>query len=75
MKNTHRIITFDVTGRGLFPIDMLRYDMSWPQSQQDVCEMDAKDRRTITLNKATHGHGPTQARWASFGWKVSNIIE
>lgn len=65
-------IEFTVTGRGMFPFDMLRYDLCWPASQGDA---------SIIIGSATHPNRgrhinlkglktPTAARWHSFGWKV-----
>lgn len=57
-----------VTGRGSFPLDMLRYDACWPMSSSDVSKMDAsagRDPRSIAMRSYTQ---PTLARWSSFGW-------
>jgi hypothetical protein len=64
-------ITFQVTGKGDFPFDMLRYDLCWPASEQDA-RLLPTDRhpytgRTINLKGLKT---PTAARWASFGWNV-----
>jgi len=69
--------TFEVMGRGKFPMDMLRYDNCWPATQDDVTKlvesmtnpdylrMDWKiTLRTRTLNT------PTLGRWISFEWHV-----
>jgi hypothetical protein len=65
---------YTVTGRTRFPIDMLRYDCSWPNSSESASK--------IAGTFGSHGVGevtiglssdkkPTPARWASFGWRVS----
>lgn len=66
-------ITFDVTGTGSFPVDMLRYDHCWPAQSEDGILLDAshvKAPRSIRMRGLT---GPTPARWRSFGWKVVAI--
>lgn len=60
---------FTVSGRGLFPFDMLRYDCCYPQSPQDVANLDGRARRQVTLI-AAKPVGPTNGRWNSFGWDV-----
>ncbi len=67
-------VTFQVTGTGRFPVDMLRYDLCWPaNSDQSLDIEDAVDTavrpkgRTITLKGLKV---PTVPRWASFGWTV-----
>ena len=55
-----------VTGRGAFPIDMLRYDMCWPCSSSDVAKMEAEhEPRSIAMRSYS---APTIERWKSFGW-------
>lgn len=66
---------FTVVGNGPFPLDMLRYDSCWPKTQADVQVVyyshhegrHTLDRRAVTLSG---GQRPTEARWASFGYKV-----
>lgn len=61
-------ITFVVTGRSAFPIDMFRYDRCWPATEADsVALVSSASIRTITLKGLKE---PSLARWASFGWKV-----
>lgn len=64
---------FEVTGSGLFPFDMLRYDTCWPHSQEDVSKIEnpgMMDKRTVKLVRVTKNKNalPTTDRWASFGW-------
>lgn len=60
-----------VTGRGDFPIDMLRYDGAWPASGEDAARLvlldDRRDLRSVRLRSY---NAPTLARWMSFGWSV-----
>lgn len=73
MAKTHEIVSFQVEGRGSFPLDMLRYDQCWPAGPEDVAKMGLdREQRTVKLNRATHHrlHGPTFERWRSFGWSV-----
>jgi hypothetical protein len=70
---------FTVTGRGHFPIDMLRYDSAWPAGPIDVelipqhiGYMPAEHGVAI-IDLISHSYsGPTDARWASFGWTVTS---
>lgn len=66
-------VKFTVKGRGLFPVDMLRYDCCYPASPQDVNNMDGREPREVTLVTATVNPlvGPTKGRWESFGWTVT----
>jgi hypothetical protein len=76
---------FTVTGRGVFPIDMLRSDMAWPATSEDAEKIVGHDfgyafgpgsttpseHRSIRMGCAQHD-GPTIGRWASFGWTVGD---
>jgi hypothetical protein len=73
---------YQVHGDGYFPLDMLRYDSSFPADNEAVVRMViadlAHDRvvpegiRTITLMHlgTTPRFKPTSGRWESFGWSV-----
>jgi hypothetical protein len=75
-----RAKTFTVEGGWPFPVDMLRYDVCYPATEQDSVEMatacdhralkmSSRPIRRVTLN--TLGiNRPTVGRWESFGWKV-----
>lgn len=66
-------ITFDVEGRGDFPLDMLRYDLCWPATEDDS-RLVAHAVRTADRPVRLRGLKlPTVARWASFGWKVAVV--
>lgn len=67
---------YTVTGRGEFPLDMLRYDSCWPTSQESTSAM------TRSFHPRNHGPhtvamrglaSPTVSRWESFGWQVEGI--
>jgi hypothetical protein len=63
-------IEFSVQGRGMFPFDMLRYDLCWPASESDSALLfynDPHSHRHINLKGLKT---PTAARWHSFGWEV-----
>jgi hypothetical protein len=73
---TTKTVEFLVTGRGSFPIDMLRYDRCSPKSEFDSGEIERsfqprshRATRLVALIGATE---PTVGRWESFGWKVEN---
>jgi len=74
-------ITFTVSGKVPFPLDMLRYDACWPVTGEDAAEMedsihrrrDPKSglmiRRRIKLTTSNES-APTVGRWESFLWEV-----
>ena len=69
-------IKFTVTGHGAFPVDMLRYDACHPYTPQDVSNIEGNDvTRLVTLihNATGRGWRPTDGRWDSFGWDVSDV--
>ncbi len=71
-----KVINFVVTGKGPFPLDMLRYDRCWPMTQDDVLHTPwtrnhGMEEREINLNGIC-AH-PTIERWKSFGWVVTQI--
>lgn len=68
---------FKVSGKGRFPVDMLRYDNCWPIESEDATKiLDQKTDRTLGIGRPqrsielyTHRKGgPTIDRWKSFGW-------
>ena len=73
--------TFTVTGRGPFPLDMLRYDSAWPVDTTDARAIEASfdpnlnsgepraRRWTVRLNSADR-QTPTRGRWDSFNVTV-----
>lgn len=76
-KIRRKVLT--VTGSGLFPIDMLRYDHAWPRTEEDSYKISADYRdetnpptmRTVEL--LTDHDRVTYDRWASFTWKVAQV--
>jgi hypothetical protein len=73
---------YTVTGRGAFPMDMLRYAVSWPNDEQDARRIeeslehgDSNDQFTVRLCKYHRDRSPSlcEERWESkFRWKVLN---
>lgn len=72
---------YSVTGRGAFPLDMLRYTSSWPKDESDVfaiehsldSDFDDSEQYTVRLTKYHRDPKPKLAedRWISkFRWKV-----
>lgn len=60
-----------VTGNGVFPFDMLRYDGCFPVKTEDVIKMTRRELRTIKVAKYSNfAVDWTTARWESFGWKL-----
>jgi hypothetical protein len=67
-------VTFDVEGKGSFPIDMLRYDLCWPATGEDSSMIEAVVHPRLTRQIRMRGlKPPTVARWASFGWTVVEV--
>jgi hypothetical protein len=72
------IIEYQVMGHGTFPVDMLRYDTSYPSKnpesifQPSMWNEPDFTPRTVTLHhRESHaGWTPTIDRWKSFGWVV-----
>lgn len=77
----HRAV---VSGKGQFPVDMLRYEQCWPDSDCDAHAIAGTLQRwenlspahalpaKITVAKFNGEKRPswTTARWKSFGWTV-----
>ena len=67
-----------VTGRGRFPLDMLRYDRCVPFNNDAVMEIEkpsivrsTDERPEVKLLRFSPDGGKATAdRWASFGWFV-----
>lgn len=76
MKSPHWIVKFCVTGKGAFPVDMLRHDDCWPADGHSadnlLTPVGEKALRDVTLY-TRRGDCPTVARWNSFGWGC-NVI-
>jgi hypothetical protein len=70
-------IQYEVQGRMDFPLDMLRYDCSFPYSSEDVANIEDSSvnvdgvRRVRLVRYADSKHWtPTIGRWQSFLWSV-----
>ena len=87
MNKTKETTTqFTVLGRGVFPMDMLRYDGCYPKLETDTACMVNDGLREVTLQRGLkeldhenyrpgdYGNptvwSPTVGRWNSFGWAV-----
>jgi len=71
---------FTVTGRGRFPMDMLRYDACYPRDGEAVVGIEVdwisktyyRALRTVRLvHYGPYGWSPTEGRWSSFLWGVN----
>ncbi len=72
---------YQVRGYHPFPIDMLRYDESFPATEKDTTALSALAHAfpttagptTIMLasTRSQTRWEPTRERWASFGWQVT----
>lgn len=74
------IITYTVTGFGQFPIDMLRYDRSFPadQTQSSLITRTFHDAAgswsiKLSLYGDNRSSGPNTARWKSFICAVKDV--
>lgn len=77
-KATHSEVTFEVTGSGEFPIDMLRYDVCVPATGTDASSIEREGHRVVKLRRFYPVGGratPEDARWLSWGWRVSKIYD
>lgn len=64
---------YEVTGRGQFPFDMLRYDRCWPTHESEAGKL-ADHYGTVRGTFQITGYSePTVGRWQSFGWTVINV--
>ncbi len=69
---------FEVSGSGLFPVDMLRYDQCYPLNPEVIFPATG-DPSTLRKVKLQRLHSLkdnahiTLERWSSFGWFVTNI--
>ena len=67
------VYDYIVTGRGEFPVDMLRYDGAWPANGEAADKLrehhssQATGHRSVKLRSYRE---PTIGRWSSFGWSV-----
>ncbi len=62
-----------VSGSGLFPFDMLRFDSCWPATGGDAAYMaDYMGERKMRSVRMRSYREPTIDRWSSFGWSVGN---
>lgn len=72
-------VEFHVNGRGIFPLDMLRYDCCFPANGQSAFAIgeNGSELRTVTLVRfaGTKSWEPTNGRWASFGWGVAPNVK
>ena len=79
MTKKETALQFTVLGRGVFPLDMLRYDGCHPKLEADSATIRADGLREVTLHKTLNWGTPhellkiwvpTVGRWNSFGWAV-----
>lgn len=67
------IETITVRGRGIFPLDMLRYDCCFPATSEDVSLInETGELRSVTLVLRNAIRIPTVGRWNSFTWAVES---
>jgi len=80
MSREPQYVTYLVEGIGQFPLDMLRYDGSWPTSQEDVAKIHEnlsgerpRRRELISLTTVSRLGSPETSRWESFMWRVVEV--
>ncbi len=65
---------YTVTGSGRFPLDMLRYDYSWVHPAEDYRGREPRSHTVYRyVGTKTDREYPTDRRWESFGWTVSDV--
>ena len=72
LQHWHRI---EVTGRGKFPIDMLRYDQCFPlyMSDREIIEHPIDELQIVALGHwGPSSWKPTASRWKSYHWTVTH---
>lgn len=82
-RKNPRIYTYTVTGKGSFPLDMLRYDVASPADAKSAALIKASSRRARAFFgypeiycysvRLVSAYEPTLGRWESFGWEVSDV--
>jgi len=77
-KQKPKLWVIKVTGRGRFPMDMLRHDCAWPLNTADamaITETIAADPAFVSVRLMCSAE-PTTARWLSFGWgcEITEVI-
>lgn len=71
--------SYQVTGRGRFPVDMLRYDGAFPHQSGDARKIEQSldwhrpGTEVYTIRLRSHTQTPTVERWRTFGWTVEPI--
>ena len=74
MRNFDKPFAFTVTGKGRFPIDMLRHDMAHPAdavASEAITGTGVRDVELVAMKRRYI----TPARWASFGWSISSEVD
>jgi len=70
------VLRYTVSGRGTFPVDMLRYDSAQALAPVEVeTPTELATFAAVRQVRIVNAHGCTPARWSSFGWSVHNDIE
>lgn len=65
-----KFYTYEVSGRGSFPIDMLRYAEAFPASEVDSGKIEAEGTRTVRVRGLAKPE-TVGARWSSFCWQIT----
>lgn len=65
-------VIYKVSGRGEFPIDMLRVDRSCPYSEIDANTIKKSELRSVSLFHIGQDKNwtPNREKWSSYDWLV-----
>lgn len=68
-----QIYRFRVRGTSRFPLDMLRHGQAWPESNEDVQQIERIDQPFVREIRLCAIECPDFGRWISFGWRVNEL--
>lgn len=74
------VVHAQVTGGGLFPFDMLRYDQCWPRFETEARRLGDTHMQQVTFNVSRYARernapGWTVERWRSMGWTLTPLVD
>lgn len=85
MKGVSKLLftRWEATGKGTFPIDMLRHEQCWPATDRDskkiAFSLHPETENIVqmitveTYREGFDGRKPDYRHWASYGWDVSMV--
>lgn len=71
------LLRFVVSGHGAFPMEMLRDDRCFPDTEEDVNKLTRCELRTVSLcsHVSTKGDYPAAHKWREKGWRVMPSVK